>query len=399
MDSLENSLGEIKQGIKTVLRDQESQGDRIKALEGYHADRSRRAGLPLPSGDQKAFSIGKVIAAQVLAREGVKDPWARVGGEFEKSVVEQATTKALDTGTAGSGGGYVVPQEYVADVIEMLYAQATVIRAGATVLSGLKGSPVRIPKQLGSGTVYWVGQNATITAADASFGEVQMTPKTMAMRTQFSNLLNLASNPAAEQLIRADFARTAALELDRVALRGSGSSNQPLGVKGVSGISTYAIGTNGGPLALDDLYSLQGLLEDANVIGEKVALITNPKALRKLKKQRIAQYSGDTGGTYALMPTILTDESLSKALGVQCLTTTQLPVNLTKGSSSDCTEVYYANWSDLLIGLWGDVEILATNIGGNAWAQNAVEVRFILNVDLAVRHPESFVLCADARTA
>ncbi|MFO0767592.1 MAG: phage major capsid protein [Nitrospiraceae bacterium] len=87
-----------------------------------------------------------------------------------------------------------------------------VLRAGAgTFAPNLTGSPVRIPRQTGSGTVYWVGQNADITKSDASYGEVQMTPKTMAMRMQFSNLLNLLSNPAIEQLIRNDFALSAAL--------------------------------------------------------------------------------------------------------------------------------------------------------------------------------------------
>ena len=79
------------------------------------------------------------------------------------------------------------------------------------------------------------------------------------------------------------------------------------------------------------------------------------------------------------------------------LTSTQLPFNLTKGSSTDCTEVYFGNFEELLIGQWGAVEILATNIGGNAWIQNAIEVRLILNLDIQVRHAQSFVYCADAR--
>jgi hypothetical protein len=96
---------------------------------------------------------------------------------------------------------------------------------------------------------------------------------------------------------------------------------------------------------------------------------------------------------------MLTDDALSKDIGLTCLSTTQLPFNLTKGSSTDCTEVYLGNWSELNIGLFGSVELLATNIGGNAWAQNANEVRLIQNCDVQVRHPQSFVLCNDARTA
>ncbi|MFO0767593.1 MAG: hypothetical protein U0231_12620 [Nitrospiraceae bacterium] len=60
-----------------------------------------------------------------------------------------------------------------------------------------------------------------------------------------------------------------------------------------------------------------------------------------------------------------------------------------KGSSTDCTEVYFGNWADLIIGQWGGVEILATNVGGNAWAQNAIEVQLVQNVDVQVRHKAS----------
>jgi HK97 family phage major capsid protein len=260
----------------------------------------------------------------------------------------------------------------------------------------LTGSPVRIPKQTAAGTVYWVGENSTITASAATFGEVQMTPKIMVMRTQFSNLMNILSNPAIEGLIRNDFARTAALELDRVALRGLGASNEPLGVNGVTDLNTYALGTHGGDLTRQDALKIVGKVEDDNALEGKLAFITNPKVKRVLKNERIAQYSGQTTGAYTIYP--LDDKQLNEMLGYPMFTTTQLPATLTKGSSSDCAEVFFGNWENLLLGMWGNMEILATNIGGNAWTQAATEVRLVQNVDVQVRHGESFALCNDART-
>lgn len=396
MDTIESNLVVIKDGIKDVIHKYEVQENRLNALEKDWTAKKKAGFAGLSSSSQSDFSIVKAVYAMDAQQRGKRNAWD--GAERERDILESATGKALDTGTPGSGGGYVVPQEYVADIIEMMRAQACVTRAGATILRKLKGSPVRIPKQTGSGTVYWIGQNATIAPSDATFGEIQLTPKTMAMRMQVSNLGSALSNPALEQVLRENLAKTAALELDRVALRGSGSSNQPLGIANMAGISTYAIGTNGGPLAVNDMYGMAGLVEDANAAGSKLALITHPRGLRKLKTQRIAQFSGDSGGMYAFQPSLLTDEALSKAVGVPCLSTTQLPVNLTKGSSSDCTEVYFGDFSSLIIGMWGDMEILATNIGGNAWTQNAIEVRLVFNVDIQVRHSESFVLCNDART-
>ena len=222
-----------------------------------------------------------------------------------------------------------------------------------------------------------------------------MTPKTMAIRAQYSNLLGLLSNPNMENIVRRDFLKVCALELDRVALRGLGVSGQPLGLNGTAGIGTYAIGVNGGDLTRQDMLKIAGVVEDQNALGGKLAFIVSPKAKRVLKNERIAQFSGQTIGSY-VNPS-LSDEGLAGVLGYPVYTTTQIPVNLTKGSSTDCSEVYFGNFEELLIGIWGSIEILATNIGGNAWAQNAIEIRLIQNVDTQVRHGQSFVLCSDAR--
>ncbi|MBI3806766.1 MAG: phage major capsid protein [Nitrospirae bacterium] len=386
----------IHSGIESMLVKQRATDDRIDTLES--AARIRKIAGASGADEAETFSLAKAIAIAVFTKDGTIGQHKSLMTSKEMKVIQEATQKSMDTSTGGAGGGFVVPIEYLGtSFIEVLRANSVVMRAGATLMDKLTGTPVQVPKQLTSASVQWVGQNATITASDPSFGNVQLTPKTMAIRAQYSNLLGILSNPTIEAVMRRDLAKVAALELDRVCLRGSGSSNQPLGLNGVSGIGTYAIGTNGGNLSIDDLYALIGTIEDANAMGSRLALITSPKGLRKLKKQRIAQYSGDTGGSYAVQP-LLTDDALSKALGLTCLTTTQLPVTLTKGSSTDCTEVYVGNWEELLIGQWGSVEILATNIGGNAWAQNAIEVRLIQNVDVQVRHPASFVYCADART-
>jgi HK97 family phage major capsid protein len=398
-------MQEIHSGVKTVLSDVHILKGRVDSLEGAGLEgrkiKALSGGVYTDQTDRKEISFLRVALANIFAKDGVSDPFKKAGvPEWAAKTVLEATQKAMDTATSGAGAGYVIPQEFLGtSFIEMIRAHSVVLRAGATLLTGLTGSPALLPKQLTSASVYWIGQNASITASDPSFGQVQMTPKTMAIRAQYSNLLNILSSPRIEEIMRLDFAKVAALELDRVCLRGIGASNEPLGVNGVGSLLTYAIGTNGGPLTIDDLYALQGLMEDSNTIGKTMALISSPKGLRKLKKQRIANYSGQTDGSYAIQPPLLTDESLSKAIGLTCLSTTQIPVNLTKGSSTDCTELFFGDWQNLLIGQWGAVEILATNVGGNAWTQNAIEVRLIQNVDVQVRHGESFVLCNDARTA
>ena len=406
MSSNSNVLEEIHNGVRSMIAQVDTMQGVVKHLDGRVTEMETAKGLAkrtswgedakrLSNGEE--FSFRKSLAIAYYTSNGTLGQHKELMNSPEFKILSEATQKAMDTGTSGAGGGYTIPVEYLGkSFIEMQRANSCVLQAGAMLLENLNGSPVLIPKQLTSATVSWIGQNATITATDPSFGQVSLTPKTMAMRAQYSNLLNILANPAMEQILRKDFAKVAALELDRVALRGSGAANQPLGVNGVAGLGTYAIGTNGGDPTRQDLLKMQGILDDANALGKSCGFILHTKTKRVLKNERIAQFSGQTVGEYMQYP--LSDAALSKGLDYPVFSTTQLPINLVKGSSSACSEIYFGQWEELMIGIWGGLEILATNIGGNAWAQNAIEVRLIQNCDVQVRHGQSFVLCNDART-
>ena len=392
-------LHEIKDGVAGVLEKQGEFDARLNALEGsgLAARKIKALGGHVSCESREEFSFGKALKICVLTANNQLNNDKDLLNSKEFKVMSEATVlqKSQDVGTSGAGGGYIIPQQYVAVLIELLRAKLTVVQAGATLMEGLTGSPVIVPKQLTGATLQWIGQNTTITTSDQSWDQVQMTPKTAAMRVQISNLLGILSNPKMEGLIKRDLAKIMALGLDLAALRGSGVSNQPLGLKGVSGLGTYAIGTNGGDATRQDLLKMVGVVEDQDAADGKLAFITHPKIKRVLKNERIAQFSGQTTGQYVQYP--LSDKKLAESLDYPVLSTSQLPVNLTKGSSTDCSEIYFGNWEELLIGTWGGLEILATNIGGNAWAQNAIEIRLIQNVDVQVRHGQSFVLCSDAR--
>tara|TARA_Y100001968_G_C19206486_1_gene642554 strand:+ start:183 stop:395 length:213 start_codon:yes stop_codon:yes gene_type:complete len=66
---------------------------------------------------------------------------------------------------------------------------------------------------------------------------------------------------------------------------------------------------------------------------------------------------------------------------------------LTKGSGSSLSAIIYGNFNDLLVGMWGSLEILVdpyTDI-----AKGTVGIRALQTVDMAVRHPESFAAMQD----
>ena len=79
------------------------------------------------------------------------------------------------------------------------------------------------------------------------------------------------------------------------------------------------------------------------------------------------------------------------------LISNNVPSNLAKGSGSSLSAIIYGNWSDLVIGMWGSLEILVdpyTDI-----AKGSVGIRALQSIDCAVRHPESFAAMQDVIAA
>ena len=404
IEKLQKMLEDIKQKVENsgessqkIVETCTALEHRINEIEKFQKDleakiaATRIPGVADETKKQK-FSIFKVIYGVVTG------DWKNAG--FEREVMEAAREKAMSTGT-GSAGGYIVPAEQITDIIEMLYANSVVIQSGASVMSNLSGSPVEMPKQTGGATAYWVAENSAITASDLTLGQLTMTPKQVAALVKLSNRLIKLSNPSAEALVRTDIAIALSLAIDLAALRGTGSSNQPTGIANTSGINTVAIGTNGGTPTFDHLLDMEGTLEDTNALRGTLGYVMHPKVKRVLKKTKVAQYSGQTDGQYVILP--MSDQNLRDIIGYNFQTTTQIPTNLTKGSGTNLSEIYFGNWRELLIGNWGGLEIATSNVAGDssggAFSSNQTWIRAIQEVDIAVRHAASFCLINDAATS
>ena len=70
-----------------------------------------------------------------------------------------------------------------------------------------------------------------------------------------------------------------------------------------------------------------------------------------------------------------------------------VPSNLTKGSGTNLSAVISGNYADLLIGLYGTMEILVDPY--TDFAKGTTGVRVSQSIDIAVRHAESFAAIKD----
>ena len=75
----------------------------------------------------------------------------------------------------------------------------------------------------------------------------------------------------------------------------------------------------------------------------------------------------------------------------------QMPSNLTKGTSTGvCSAILFGNFADLMIGMWGGLDLMVDPY--TLGSSGGVRVVAFQDVDIAVRHAESFAAMKDALT-
>lgn len=301
--------------------------------------------------------------------------------------IGSAELRDLSKGTAGAGGYLVGTDLKAGDFITLLRNQAMVMQAGATMLDGLVGD-IAIPRLTGGGTAYWVAEAGAPTESQQTVDQVAMSPKTLGAYTDYSRKLVKQASLSVENFVKADLSTIVALEIDRGSLHGTGSSNQPTGIAATAGIGSVAGGTNGLAPAWSHIVSLETEVAVDNAAVGKLAYMTNPKVRGKMKQ------TSKVASTDSIM---LWSENDSPVNGYKAHVTSQVSSALTKGSSSGvCSAIFFGNWADLIVGLWGGLDLLVDPY--TASTSGTTRIVALQDVDVAVRHPESFAAMLDALT-
>lgn len=292
----------------------------------------------------------------------------------------------LTVGTATAGGNTVATNLLAGSFIELLRNRMALPGLGARMLTDLNGN-IAIPRQTGGATAYWVGEGTAPTESQQAFDQVAMTPKTVAGFTDMSRQLLLQSSIDVEAFVRYDLATTLALAIDLAAIAGSGSSNQPRGVLNTSGIGSVAGGTNGAAPSWANIVGLETAVANNNADVGSMGYLTNSKVRGKLKLTE--KFTGTNGDPIW--------EKSNEMNGYSAAVSNQVPANLTKGTASAiCSAIIFGNWADLIIGMWGGLDVLVNPyiLSGTG----SVRIEAFQSVDTVVRHAESFAAMVDALT-
>ncbi|MEU8676802.1 phage major capsid protein [Streptomyces sp. NPDC048560] len=242
--------------------------------------------------------------------------------------------RAMAEGTA-TAGGHLVPTPTAAQLIDRARNVARVFQAGATTVP-MDSQTLKVPRLTGSSAPAWRNENAAIAEGDLTLDAVTLTARSMAFLVKMSRELIEDSDPSIVGVVERDLAAQVALELDRVALRGSGTAPEPRGILNQTGVTITTHGANGTAMATlghDMLIDAQAAVRALN--HEPTGVIDAPRTEQALAKLK------DLNGQYIQPPAGLLPR----------YPTNQIPTNLTVGTSADCSEVYTGDWAQLYFGL------------------------------------------------
>lgn len=372
----------------------------------------------MTENEKAKYSLVRAINAAVNERMGSSTAWKDAGFEREVSVeigkrsgkttagifmptnlrfASRSADYSFGTGaglSATSGGSNIVATNLLAgSFIDLLRNKARVLAMGAQMLSGLVGN-VDIPRQKSAGLTYWVGEGQVLSQAGAAFDKISLSPKHIGALSIITRNMLQQSTPDIEMLVRADMLTTIALGIDAAALYGTGTGYQPLGIANQPGIGPVIGGANGGALTIDNMIDLETAVTSANADDGALAYLTNARAVGTLKKLK------SSTGQYLWTNSPMGQRSGTpgEINGYTVARTNQARSNLTKGSGTNLSEVYFGDWSQVIIGEWGVVEILPNPYAAGVYEAGGVELRVLQSLDIGVRHAQSFSIMSDAIT-
>jgi HK97 family phage major capsid protein len=304
-------------------------------------------------------------------------------------------SKALAAGDAAAGG-FLIPDQYSADIIELLRAQSIVRRLNPLQVPMPMGT-ITLPKITGGVTAQYIGENVNIPKGQPSFGALRLTYKKLAALVPVSNDLLRYNAYGVDAIVRDDLVSGIAMREDIAFIRDDGSQFTPKGLRYWAPAANVipANGTVNLANVTTDLGKLMLALMNANVRMLRPGWMMAPRTMMYLMTVR------DANGNFAYRDEMLTGRLWNFAFGV----TTQIPINL--GGGTDESEVYFVDFADFVIADATSIIIDAsteaayhdgTNVVA-AYSQDQTVVRAIVQHDCGMRHDASVAVLSAVKWA
>lgn len=304
----------------------------------------------------------------------------RAGGSdsFAYTTTDLATT--VESTLTGAGS---IPT-ILGTMIDILRARTVLSQMGVRFMTDMQGL-FALPRQSGTTQEYWVNEGQDVTQSAPTIDQALFTPHTVGVRTPYTRRFLEQTSISAENFIREDQAAVKARGIEKAALNGTGSGGQPLGLGQNPLVPLTAAGTNGAAPTWANLVGLETTLGIANADVGSLGYIVDA-AVRGLLKT-----TAKIGSTF---PTYLWEGGATPVNGYKVGVTNLLPSNLVHGSSGAVLHaIFFGNWDDMIVATWGNDDVIVNPYSADA--SGSVIITSFSDVDVELRHPESFIKMMD----
>lgn len=296
--------------------------------------------------------------AQEVVTAGISE-MRKAGQSYSGQIVLPIEERANIQATVATAGQENVAEDKLG-ILEPLRASLVLAQAGASYMTGLVGN-VSIPVYSGS-NVGWAGEVTAASDGAGTFSEVNLEPKRLTAYIDVSKQFLIQDSNSAEEMLKRDIVSAISNKLEATILgTAAGSATQPAGLLNGVTADTAAV-------TYTDFVNMEATLEKANVRGD-IKFIVSPSAKAVLKTTAV-------GGTKSDFNMIMKDGEVN---GYPVLCTSSVA---DKG-------IVYGNFSDLVIGQWGGIDL---TVDPYTQAANG-KVRLVINAyfDAKPRRAEAFV--------
>lgn len=360
--SLSEFRGELLDVIGTKPLDDTEIGLTQKEVRNFSLMKAIRAmANPSDRKAQEAAAFEFEAAAEAAKRDGVDPQGLYVPADVRRSW----NLSQRDMNTTDDAA--VIAEDFRGgDFIDVLRNASSVMQAGATMLSGLQGD-VKIPRKTAASSAGWISTEGGASAeSEPTLGQVTMSPKTLGAHTDVTRLMMMQSSLDIEALIRNDLSTSIAQAIDLGALAGSGSSGQPTGIANTTGINAPTAFAAANP-TFAEVVAMETAVAEDNALMGNLAYILPAGMYGALKTT-----TKDSGsGQFVVAP----DGTMN---GYRAIVSNQATAG----------DLYFGNFSDLLIGMYGGLDITVDPFTNST--SGTVRIVALQTVDVAVRHAVSF---------
>ena len=319
MDGLKETIEEKKRELKELEEELKSYDDLIE-------DDDEKECKACDTKEEKNNKRNRMKKDNVSLVKEIRNAM----GSREHTFKVNAETRAVQV-TGGEGVHDQVVETEIQGILEPLYANSVLTQLGVRWYSGLPMGDVQVPV-MSKGNVGWAGEIETAKASGNKFTAVKLQPKRLTAYVDISKQLLVQDNIGVEAAIRRDIVNALNDTLEATIFgNGQGTTDKPAGIfykaKSTT-VDTYKA-----------LCEFESKLDDANIGSDRKYLLGN--GAKAVFRSTIK----GTNATGMIMEGNEVD-------GTPVFATSNV-----NGGAEGKYSFAYGDWSNLLIGSWGDIEI------------------------------------------